>query len=598
MGAQQTAQDTAAVEAAESEAPNPPQEAPAEPEAAEESRYPARRRQRPTSWWEATPRANVAATTLMVEAGKAAARNGAAGSVETAAGSVEEPEPATYKEAMASKHAAEWRTAMDEEMASLHTNQTWELEDLPAGAKAIPVKWVFKVKKTPAGVVERYKARLVAKGYHQREGVDFDEAFAPVSKHTTLRALLAKAAAEDLEMDSLDIKTAFLNGELEEEVYTQQPEGYAEGRQVCHLRKALYGLRQAPRAWHTKLKKELEQMGFAASAADPSLFVGQHQGVPVYLLTYVDDLLVAASSREAVDWVKAKVKATFDTRDLGEVSTFLGMSISRDRKQRVLTLSQESMVKRLVSRFGEENSRTKAMPLSADLTKEEGELLDTSVHPYSTVVGSLLYLAACTRPDIAQAVGALAKYMSAPRTSHWAAAKGVLRYLNGTSSLALTFSSSGSKELLGFCDADYAGDKDTRRSTTGYVFLQHGGAISWSSRRQQTVALSTVEAEYMAQCHAAKEAIWLNSLQADLGYRPSAVRIFGDNQGAIALAANPITSQRSKHIDVQYHFIRERVSRGDILLRYVQTEHMVADSLTKAVPGDKTAWCRAQMGLL
>jgi hypothetical protein len=357
------------------------------------SRYPARERKKPSAWWKGadTPKANLVTTNCK--------------------------EPVTREEALSGEHAGEWQAAMDEEMASLHANKTWELEELPSGARTIPVKWVFKAKRDTTGAVERFKARLVAKGYKQREGVDFDEVYAPVSKHATLRALLAITAGEDLELHSLDIKTAFLNGVLEEDVYLDQPPGYEEGgrSKVAHLRRALYGLRQAPRTWHLRLKEELESVGFMASDADPGLFYCvRESGKRIHLLVYVDDLLIAAHSLDEINYVKSKVKAAFDTRDLGEATAFLGMSIMRDRAARTIKLAQGAMVVGLVDKYGLVDAKDKSVPLSPSiqLSSAIGELLDTEEYTYSALVGSLLYLSVCTRPDIAFSVGTLAKYMA------------------------------------------------------------------------------------------------------------------------------------------------------------------------------------------
>jgi transposase InsO family protein len=539
-----------------------------------ERRYPARSRRAPSSWWKAT---DDGAFTALAPS-----------------------EPATLEEALSSPDAEQWRQAMDEEMASLHANHTWTLEALPDGVRPIPVKWVFKLKKDAGGNVERFKARLVAKGYRQREGIDFDEVFAPVSKHSTLRALLATVAAEDLELHQLDIKTAFLNGEIEEDIYAQQPPGYEEGggSLACHLHRALYGLRQAPRMWHARLKKELELFGFCESEADPSLFISMRKDDTVYLLVYVDDILIAAKHAETIRDTKATLMHSFEARDLGEASLYLGMTITRDRTNKTIKLAQERMTSDIIHKFGLDEAKTKTTPMSTSiqLTKDTGEPLDLAQYGYTQLVGSLMYLSVCTRPDIAQSVGALARYMARPTTAHWQAAVGVLRYLAGTKDYGVCFRG-GDTTCVGYCDADFAGDTDTRRSTTGYVFVMAGGAISWSSRRQQTVAASTTEAEYMAAAHAAKEALWLRKLRRDLRLSVDTINIRADNQGAIKLLKNPISSMRSKHIDIIYHFARERVARKEVAFEYIKTDLMVADCLTKAVPEDKHAFCRAGMGI-
>jgi transposase InsO family protein len=507
-------------------------------------------------------------------------------------------EPRTVEEALSGSDSDHWR---EDEYRSLLENDTWELVDATPGIKPIPVKWVFKIKRDAAGKIERYKARLVVKGFMQREGIDFEEVFAPVSKHTTLRALLAIAAEQDLELHQLDIKTAFLNGELEEQVYMKQPPGYEDGTgKICHLKKTLYGLRQAPRQWHLKLVEILHKMGAQASDADPGLYVLVAQEATVFLLIWVDDILLASSSLAAISLAKKALLSAFDARDLGEAKFFVGLSIERKRTNRSIKLAQKLANTDLVTKFGMHEAKSRAVPLSVatKLTLDEDHPLDTTKYPYSELVGGLLYLAVCTRPDIAQATGCLARYMAQPAVSHWNAALGVLRYLASTQDLGITYEPSyTSDDLKGYADADFAGDIDTRRSTTGYVFTLSGGAISWSSRLQPTVAVSTAEAEYMAAAFAVKEALWLRKLMADLGLGMKPVKIYGDNQSALKLIKHPIASLRSKHIDVIYHFARERAARGEVKFEYLKTEDMVADIMTKPLPEAKFEKCRDAMGM-
>ena len=508
-------------------------------------------------------------------------------------------EPQSVEEALAGPQREEWLLAMQEELASLHEHGTWELMDLPRGAKAIPVKWVFKLKKTINGTIERFKARLVAKGFMQREGIDYNEVFAPTSKHATLRTLMAVVAHNDMELHHLDVKTAFLNGKLEEEIYMQQPPGFEEGSKVCKLLKTLYGLKQAPRRWYARLKEELELLGFTVSSADPSLFIRRNGDGFAYLLVYVDDILMATPRAKLgqLEDIKKALAAVFSIHDLGDVKLFLGMEIIRDRERRLISISQRRYSEELISQYGLDDAKRASLPMKIRPTKAlEEEPLDLDTHPYCSLVGGLLYLSVCTRPDITQAVGALARYMKEPRQLHWNAARTVLRYISDTKELGITFGDKDSG-LQGFCDSDYAGDIDTGRSTTGYVFLQNGGAVSWSSRMQTTVAASTVEAEYMAAGSAVKEGLWLRNLMMDFGIQLDCVNIKGDNQGALSLLKNSISSRRSKHIDVLHHFARERVVRGEIKFDYCSTHANIADIFTKPLESAKFEFCKAGMGM-
>lgn len=507
-------------------------------------------------------------------------------------------EPTTLEEALRSADADLWRCAMDEEIASLAANDTWTLQPAPPGIKPIPVKWVYKEKRDTNGNIERHKARLVVKGFHQREGIDYDQVFAPVSKYSTLRTVLAIAADLDLEIHQLDIKTAFLNGKLDEDVFIQQPPGYNNNNPslACKLNKALYGLKQASRAWHRTLKTKIESMGFTESTADPGLFV-KPSSSPVYLLIYVDDILVITADTSTLNAIKDQIAITFDTRDLGPATFFLGIDIMRDRITKTIKLTQTRHITDLLSKFNMDKSKPFDTPSSiAFKLTADGDPLDTTEHPYSTLIGSLMYLTSCTRPDIAQAVGALARYMSKPTIAHWTAAKHVLRYLTGTTDYGIVFTPSNST-LNAYCDANHAGDIDTRRSTTGYVFTFNNGAITWSSRLQPTVAASTTEAEYMAAAATVKEALWLRKLFNDLDLHTACIDIKSDSQSAIHMLKNPVISLRSKHIDIVHHFARERVARGEVNFCYIPTDAMVADILTKPVTTTKFKFCRAAMGI-
>jgi hypothetical protein len=346
------------------------------------------------------------------------------------------------------------------------------------------------------------------------------------------------------------------------------------------------------------LHKELESLGFTPSPADPSLFTQCNKASSVYLLIYVDDILIAGKDVAAVASVKDALLTRFEGRDLGAITSFLGINITRDRQDKTIKIDQSGMVASIIQQFGMEEAKTKSTPLSPaiKLSKHEGEELNKETYPYGTLVGKLMFLAVATRPDIAFSVGTLARFLSSPNLTHWQAAKSVVRYLASTIDRGITFSGSG-LTFTGYCDADYAGDADTRKSTTGYVFTFNGGAISWNSKRQPTVAVSTTEAEYMSAASAVKEGLWLRKLFVSLDINLPTVDIMCDNQSAIKLLKNPLFSARSKHIDVAHHFARERVQSREVTFHYVSTTDMAADIFTKVLPVSKHEACCKMIGM-
>nr|AAB51275.1 reverse transcriptase, gag, polyprotein [Volvox carteri f. nagariensis] len=515
-----------------------------------------------------------------------------------AAAAILSPNPTSFQEAIKSPQADMWWEAMEEEIASLHRLGTWRLEHPPPDANVVPGRWVYKVKSGADGEVERYKARFVAKGYMQVEGVDYDEVFAPTSNHATVRAFSPKAAAKGIEVHHLDVRTAFLHGDLDEVVYVDQPEGFVTGERglKCRLLKALYGLRQASRAWYVKLVNKLREMGYTVSDADPGLFIKCQGTDVVELLIHVDDLLIGSDSKDLIAQSR-RTGEGFDCVIRRGLVLFWDGGM-RDKPPGPLKISQKKYAAELVARFDMADAKSAAIPMEPSLVLrrepvDEELLLDAS--KFRSLVGGLMYLAVCTRPDIAQAVYKLARFMSKPAViSHWEAAKSVLRYVKSTLAYGIVFC--GSQSLVGYADSDWPSDPDSRRST-GYVFILNGGAISWKSRLQPTVAASSVEAEYMAAASATREAVWLRKLMRDLGYEVRAVEIKDDSQGAIALIRNPITSERSKHIDVIHHFVREKESSGSVSFQYCPSHDMVADVLTKPLALVKFSKFRECMGV-
>ena len=488
-------------------------------------------------------------------------------------------DPATVQEALSRPDAEEWEQAIQSELTSLYERQTWEVVPLPKGARAVGCKFVLERKRDG-----RYKARLVAKGFSQREGIDYNETFAPVSTHATLRSFLSISAEQDLEIRQVDIKTAFLYGDLEEEVYMQHPPGYpGPPGTACRLCHSLYGLKQANRQWHLKLKEKLLAKGFLPSQADPALFIKMDGQGRILAMVYVDDCLIAGKTSRQIEATLGIISSTFEIRDLGEPEDFLGIQIVRDRKSKTISIHQQPYIQKLLADYDLTGAAPKAQPSSAF---PEGLPLSPALSTrYPSLVGSLIHLANCTRPDISHLVGALARHLKTALSSHWAAAINLLKYLSGTIDLALVYGTG--KGLQGFTDADYGGDKASRRSTTGVVFLLHGAAISWQSKLQPTVSLSTTEAEYQAAGAGAREALWLRKLLPELGFSiVGPVKIYGDNEAALNLTRNQMTTPRSKHIDIVHHFSRERVESKEIVFEYVPSAENTADILTKPLPRD------------
>jgi hypothetical protein len=517
-------------------------------------------------------------------------------------------EPRNYKEAMNSHETHHWKKAIEAERDVLIANQTWSLVDLPKNRKPIGCRWVFKIKYDAKGEIEHYKARLVAKGYAQIHNVDYTEMFAPVVKFNSIRTLLALAAHHDLDVHQMDVKAAYLNGDLEEEIYMSQPEGIVERKneqKVCRLNKSIYGLKQAGRSWYQKIDTYLESIGLTRTSADNCVYFKRSNDGIIIVTVYVDDLLIFANKMSEIDELKKRLNEKFEMADLGEAHYILGIQIKRNRDEGWIRINQKRYIDDVLERFGMADCKPMSAPMDPNVklskgmspkTRSEEENMKTV--PYQNAVGSLMYVMTGTRPDIAYAVGAVSAYNANPGEAHWKAVKRIIRYLKGSRDLELTYSH-GTKTIEGYADADWAGSLDDRRSTTGYVFILHGGAITWNSKKQPTVALSTTEAEYLALGQAAKESIWLKKLLTELGFhqKDRPIEINSDNQGAIALTKNPTFHARTKHIDIRHHFLREKYEAKEIAIAYCGTNTMVADILTKALAKDKHEGFVSGMGL-
>ena len=510
-------------------------------------------------------------------------------------------EPRTMKEALSSDQANKWKAAADEEIQSLMENETWDLVKLPPGRKPVGCKWVFKVKHKESGEVERFKCRLVAKGYSQSYGIDYEETFSPVVRFNSIRTLLAWAVQHGMIIHQMDVVTAFLNGKLEEEIYMEQPEGYSKSRDlVCQLRKSIYGLKQSPRCWNKELQEYLTSIGFVQSTADPCVFIRVEGKSVTVIAVYVDDLILITAMSEDMTKLKKSLESRFKMKDMGEFHYCLGISAIQDKEKGCLWIHQKQYISRMLEKYSlmDANPVTTPADPNVKLVKNDGVSKRVDSVNYQSIVGSLLYAAVATRPDIAQSVSAVSKFNAEPTESHLTAAKRILRYLKGTIDLCLMYQKTGDTELRAYSDADWAGDHDDRHSTSGSICQLSGGAVSWLSKKQASIALSTAEAEYIALCATAQEVVWLRRLLSELGEdQEAATEVFEDNQGTIAMSKNPVNHNRTKHIDIRYHYVREAVEDGIITLTYCPTKEMVADLLTKPIPREQFQMMRAGMGL-
>jgi hypothetical protein len=519
--------------------------------------------------------------------------------------SIAESEPRTLTEALKrpSDEARKWYDAAVDEINSLVDHEVFELVSRPNDRTPIGSRWVFKVKRNSDGSIDRYKARLVAKGYSMRPGFDFNETFSPTPKWAALRAILALAALEDMILWSIDISTAFLNGKLQETVYMEQPEGFQQkGKDwVWKLKRTLYGLKQSGREWHLELNRVLTtQLGFQRVRCDHSVWVfGRHSDeTRIIVPVFVDDITIATKSDAARISLINDLRKHFKLRDEGPTKWLLGVEISRDRPNHTLTINQAQFTRDILKKAGMENCKSIDTPMSPGTrlskdqcpqTKEEESEMKSV--PYRELLGAIAYLAIATRPDIAYTVSVLARFSHNPGRAHWTALKHLLRYLQGTIGCGISYAPDpdSSDELFSsFTDSDHAGNPDNMRSTSGFVIKMGTGAISWASRLQPFVTLSTTEAEYVAAVTTGQEILWLRNLLSELGYKvTTSSRLRMDNQSALAVAKNPDHHGRVKHLDLRFYWLRDEVERGSISVEYLQTNDMPADLFTKALTRDK-----------
>ncbi|KAJ9536512.1 hypothetical protein OSB04_un000306 [Centaurea solstitialis] len=468
-------------------------------------------------------------------------------------------EPTSYGEAVSGSESEQWQEAMKAEMQSMYDNQVWELTDLPQHCRAVGRKWVFKKKTDMDGNVHTFKARLVAKGFTQTHGIDYEETFSPVAMLKSIRILMAISAYFNYEIWQMDVKTAFLNGKLTEDVYMEQPEGFVDPKnpnKVCKLLKSVYGLKQASRSWNLHFDERIKEFGFAKREFEPCVYTKFSGSIVAFLVLYVDDILLIGNDVPTLQSVKSWLSKCFQMKDLGEAAYILGIKIYRNRSKRLIGLSQSTYIDKILKKFRMDESKKGFIPMQHGIV-----------------------------PDVAYSVSVTSRYQQNPGEPHWVAVKNILKYLRRTKDMFLVFGGSEDEiSVNGYSDASFQTDGDDFRSQSGYVFTLNGGAISWKSSKQDTIADSTTEAEYIVASDAAKEAVWLKNFLSDLRVVTSISRpidIFCDNSGAIAQAKEPREHHKSRHVLRKYHLIREIIGRGDVRICKIPTVDNVADPLTK-----------------
>ncbi|GMF65678.1 unnamed protein product [Phytophthora lilii] len=483
-------------------------------------------------------------------------------------------EPKTFQDAVSGPDQVHWRKAIRAELKSMRLRGVFRAARLPNDQRAVGTKWVFKIKRKADGSIEKYKARLVAKGFVQKYGIDYTETFSPVVKYVTLRMIIAIAKYFGWPLDQLDVATAFLYGLMKEKVFCSVPEGVEldNGFDCVELLKAIYGLKQASRVWNETFDEFVQSIGFRVSSYDPCLYIKVVDGECTLLLVYVDDVLITGSSATMIAEVKRQLKSRFEMTDSGKCSFILGIEVI-DHDDGSVTLSQARYISDILERFGMQDCKPAASPVDLSVRLVPSDASTKLDAPFREAVGALMHLMTSTRPDIAFAVGYISRFMENPQ----------------------------GMDSRGYSDADWAGDHSDRKSTTGYVFQVFGGPVSWGSKKQSSVSLSTSEAEYIALSLAIQEGKWVHRLLSEIlataGDATPDLKIYEDNQSCIKMTKNPVNHGRAKHIDIKYHHIRDEVKRGEVIVEYCETATMLADILTKGLAGPRHKDLTAALGV-
>ena len=469
-----------------------------------------------------------------------------------------------------------------DEYDALIENKTWDLVPYPANANVVRSLWIFRHKKKSDDSFERNKARLVGNGSNQQTGVDCSETFSPVVEPATIRTVLSIAISKSWCLHQLDVKNAFLHGNISETVYMHQPPSFRDLQHpdyVCLLKKSLYGLKQAPRVWYQHFTDFVATLGFSHTLCDHSLFIYHHGNNTTYILLYLDDIILTASSDTLHDSIMSKLNDEFSMKDLGPLSYFFDISVTRHSGG--IFLSQHKYAEEIIERADMSSCKPISTPVDT-----KAKLIGVSENPYHgpteyrSLAGPLQYLT-FTRPDITYDVQQVYLFMHDPRTQHMTALKRIIRYIKGTSTHGLHISPSLVNTLTTYTDADWGGCPDTRRSTYGYCVYLGDNLVSWSAKRQPILSRSSAEAEY----HGVAESCWLRNLLLELQCPVTkATIVYCDNASAVYLSGNPILHQRTKHIEMDIHFVRDKVYKGQVRVLHVPSHYQIADIFTKGLP--------------
>ncbi|GJR62684.1 retrotransposon protein, putative, ty1-copia subclass [Tanacetum coccineum] len=502
---------------------------------------------------------------------------------------------------------------MNVEMQSMKYNDVWVLVELPPSTRTVGSKWLFKKKIDMNGAVYVFKARLVAKGFTQTYGVDYEETFSPVADIRAIRILIAIAAYYDYEIWQMDVKTAFLNGHLSEEVYMEQPEGFVNPKypnHVCKLKRCIYGLKQASRQWNKRFDNEIKKFRFTQNPDEPCVYQKASGSYVTILILYVDDILLMGNNIPMLQDVKSYLGRSFSMKDFRDAAYVLGIKIYCDRSKRLIGLCQSAYIEKILKRFYMENSKRGTIPMQEKLKLSKSQGASTPAEkqrmqniPYASAIGSIMYAVRCTRPDVAFAQNMTSRFQQNPGEEHWTAVKNILKYLRNTKDMFLVYGGNMERELRVSCytDAGYLTDADNLKSQTGYVFVLNGGAVDWKSTKQSIFATSSTDAEYIAAFDASKEAVWIRKFISGLGIVPTIeepISMYCDNTGAIAIAKDDGVTKGARHFRAKVHYLRETIKMGDVKIEKIDTDDNLADPFTKALAFPKHSELTRNIGLL